>query len=191
MKQFDYEKIIQPDTVIHCDTEEKANELLKFMDNQGFTWLTGHSLIFENEWKTNSILTYYEFDNDDNSTCYGNIVDFNYCKILKYEEVVLEDKWLGFLSNGKELIRKADGSLRILDKKIEKEKLWFKKINDDLYQVTINAPGKVTDNIFKGNIRLNKTYNKYIFESYHQILLPENLTEISNFLERLNNETTK
>lgn len=35
---FDYKKIMQPNTVVHCDTEEKAKKLLEWADSRGSSW---------------------------------------------------------------------------------------------------------------------------------------------------------
>lgn len=37
--------------VIHCDTEEKANKLLRKFDELGKKWGSGESYLLQNEWK--------------------------------------------------------------------------------------------------------------------------------------------
>ena len=88
---FNYELITQPNTVVHCRTEEQAKELLDFMHGKGMKWTDGSSL------KS----TYYSRHTEE--TCY----DFNkgytvsYCdiscystdgyKIISYEEALKEN----------------------------------------------------------------------------------------------------
>ncbi len=55
---FDVNKYIGK--AIHCDTEEKANKLLAYLDGQGYKWRAGNSLLAINYWGTNRENTYYE-----------------------------------------------------------------------------------------------------------------------------------
>ena len=94
MIEFDYDKIMQPDTVIHCDEEWKANNLLKWADSKGLSWNTGVSYLKCTVW------VFYK-----RNTCYNlyrnELLKYDYCKdnnykILKYEEVIMnkiEDGW--------------------------------------------------------------------------------------------------
>jgi hypothetical protein len=84
---FNKQKIIQPETVVHCDTEEKANNLLAWAHGEGLKWRTDSSYEDEN---------YYEHFLDQ--TCYnlyvGKYAEYDYYKyegfiILKYEAVLL------------------------------------------------------------------------------------------------------
>ena len=43
-----YDKIMQPEIAIHCNTEEKANNLLKWAHSKGLTWRSGISYLDEN-----------------------------------------------------------------------------------------------------------------------------------------------
>lgn len=46
-------KEIKPGMVIHCPTQENADELLKYLDELGYKWLSGRSLLkktYYNEW---------------------------------------------------------------------------------------------------------------------------------------------
>lgn len=71
---------------IHCDTEEKANILLKAFDKMGKKWTSGDSYLKWNNWGT------YE-----EKTCYSNEGEFcskgfylnEYYKIYEFEEVEL------------------------------------------------------------------------------------------------------
>lgn len=48
------------DKVVHCDTEEKANEFLALADSVGYKWSSGTSLIEENCWAFYKEYTCYE-----------------------------------------------------------------------------------------------------------------------------------
>lgn len=45
--------------VIRCDTEKKANKLLKFLDKKGFKWSSGKRLNEENYWSAYQKEIYY------------------------------------------------------------------------------------------------------------------------------------
>lgn len=64
LKEYKYSK-----TVIHCDTEEKANDLLKYLDEQGIIWRVGDRLTENNYW-----------DDYEEQTCYN----CNYENVLTY-----------------------------------------------------------------------------------------------------------
>lgn len=74
--------------VIHCDTEEKANKLLKAFDRLGKTWCNGESYLYSNE-----------YDDYKNKTCYSNDCGYTHyefykdhlCTIYEFEEVDLEN----------------------------------------------------------------------------------------------------
>ena len=89
MIEFDYNKIMNPNTFVHCDTEEKAINLLKWADSIGETWCsgTGQSYLKYNNWFVHEGETCYNlyigiYDH------YGNCKEKNY-KILKYEDVFI------------------------------------------------------------------------------------------------------
>ena len=111
MTQFNYDLIMQPRTVVHCDTKEKALELLAWADSKGLEWFTGKRYSVVDRW-----------DAYTHNTCYclflGEYSDVSYYQgegytILKYEDVLLDkevlnhnkvknpnvshyDIWLGF-----------------------------------------------------------------------------------------------
>ncbi|MFQ9297789.1 MAG: hypothetical protein ACLR4X_05115 [Clostridia bacterium] len=64
LKEYKYSK-----TVIHCDTEEKANDLLEYLDGQGIIWRVGDRLTENNYW-----------DDYEEQTCYN----CNYENVLTY-----------------------------------------------------------------------------------------------------------
>lgn len=89
MKQFNYDLIMQPNTVVHCDTEEKDRELSIWADSKGLKWQSGNSYLEINNWRI------YKED-----TCrylyVGEFSDLDYYKkegytILKYEDVVINE----------------------------------------------------------------------------------------------------
>lgn len=89
--EFDYERIMKPHTVVHCDTEEKANELLKWADSKGLKWCSDQSYLDENNWDVFKKLTWYNLY----SGIYCNIHSCWKPKdptILKYEDVILHEK---------------------------------------------------------------------------------------------------
>ena len=51
MKKFDYNKIVQPKTAVHCKIEKQANELLKWADSKGLRWADGESYLKTNEYQ--------------------------------------------------------------------------------------------------------------------------------------------
>lgn len=85
--EFDYDKIMQKDTAVHCDTEGKANNLLKWADGKGLKWNAGGKYTEGNSWEMYKKETCYSlFD--------GLYSDLPYLKnnsdeIYKYEDVVV------------------------------------------------------------------------------------------------------
>lgn len=70
--------------VVHCDTEEKANEFLALADSVGYKWINGKSLIEENFWAEYKKETCYEVKKRGVMYC---DVDFykNDYQIIKYQ----------------------------------------------------------------------------------------------------------
>ncbi len=68
--KFNLEKII--DKRVHCDTEEKANKLLKFLHQNGFIWNGGEDLTSKNNWREEKHNTFYEIYKDK-TICFGNV----------------------------------------------------------------------------------------------------------------------
>ena len=85
MIEFNYDKIMKHNTVVHCDTEEKANNLLKWADSIG---LTKDNSYLNNNWYIHKKETCYNL-------YYGKCSFYNYykdyCKIYKYEDVIMEE----------------------------------------------------------------------------------------------------
>ena len=92
--EFDYDKIMQKNTVVHCDTEEKADKLLKWADSQGLRWSNGDSYLTVNEYFNYKEKTCYDLVYG----LYGSLDRFNskyfagrkleeYTTILEYEDI--------------------------------------------------------------------------------------------------------
>lgn len=90
--KFNLEKIIGKN--IHCDTEEKASELLKFLHENGFKWNSGTDLIRENYWKGYAQNTYYRISNCNYGAISCKAVNFGSIKIknvdsyIEFEDVI-------------------------------------------------------------------------------------------------------
>ena len=88
MNKFNWKLINQPETVVHCETEEQAKELLTEADRMGFTWNNG------NLYTTNN---YYErYKDDTHYNIYDGSFGVGYCyanyKILTFEESKMKNK---------------------------------------------------------------------------------------------------
>lgn len=73
---------------IHCDTEEKANLLLKAFDKMGKRWRSNQSYLEENKWRGFKEKTCYE--NDGTYCCKEFYLGTSYI-VYEFEEVILED----------------------------------------------------------------------------------------------------
>lgn len=123
---------------IHCDTEEKANLLLKAFDKMGKRWRSNQSYLEENNWRGFKEETCYE--NDGTYCCKGFYPGTSYI-VYEFEEVILED---GNYMN--ENVKKVFDMLGV--KPNEKFKIRVgNKVNDELYflddTLTIFSIGKV------------------------------------------------
>ena len=92
MNKFNWDLIDKPSTVVHCETEEQAIELLTEAHNNGFKWCNDRPYIDNNR--------YHLYGK---STCYdiykGEFTNIGFCqkqnyKILKFEECKLMNKLL-------------------------------------------------------------------------------------------------
>jgi len=87
---------------IHCDSEEKAKELLGVLDLKGFTWFYTWSikeedkLKYKNHWSLYKTETCYSFD-DDMTLSYGNMGYFSRMQnegiyqIIEFNDLDLEN----------------------------------------------------------------------------------------------------
>ena len=85
---FDLEKFKNENIAIHCDTEEKAKDLLTLLSKSEATWCDGE--VVKNNftcWDYYKKDTYYSFNNDETGLVYGDIKHIlgGNCKIVKWE----------------------------------------------------------------------------------------------------------
>jgi hypothetical protein len=142
--QFNWQLILQPNTVVHCDTYQKANTLLAEADGMGLTWSNDRSYVGWNQWEIFK-----------NKTCYllsmGELASINYYKqrnytILTYEDVLIKEE------NSMELLKVVDydgeewytleGGIRISGKLFKEEKTMKridmrKEYRDDTYDIRV------------------------------------------------------
>lgn len=72
---------------IHCDTEEKAKQLLKAFDNFGESWLSGKSYLKHNFWNNyKEKMCYSNYNTFDNYQNYKN----SNRKIYEFEDIILK-----------------------------------------------------------------------------------------------------
>lgn len=88
MTQFNYEKIMQPNTVVHCKTEEQAENLLKWVDSKGLKWGSGDSYLNKTRYSTYGDETCYKLQNG-NFAGYDFYAEKGY-NILQYDQVVVD-----------------------------------------------------------------------------------------------------
>lgn len=97
--KFDLEKMM--DKVIHCNTKEKAENLLEFLDSQGFNW-RGYICRLANNtfWETYDVDTCYRIIKEENGcknqVTRGSLEYFkNYnleYKVLEFEDVITSEE---------------------------------------------------------------------------------------------------
>ncbi len=83
-KKYDYDKVMQDKTVIHCDTKEKAKDLLEWADACGLKWCNGENYV-ENLWDDGGKYQCYDLKQGEHSR-YGFYKKENYT-IIAYEDV--------------------------------------------------------------------------------------------------------
>ena len=74
---------------IHCDTEEKANKLLKAFDKMGKKWRSGNSYIEMVCWGPYKQNICYDNDNGYSSSDYYKANDY---RIYEFEDVMIEEE---------------------------------------------------------------------------------------------------
>lgn len=123
---------------IHCNTEERANVLLKYFDKMDKKWSGGDSYLENNNWEICKEETCYE---NDGTYCDKEFYLNKNCKVYEFEDVILED---GNYMNDN--VKKVFEMLGV--KPNEKFKIRVgNKVNDELYflddTLTIFSIGKV------------------------------------------------
>lgn len=71
---------------IHCDTEEKANLLLKAFDKMGKRWANDESYLKDDHWDDEKENTCYS---NENLYCYKSWYSDNGYKVYEFEELEL------------------------------------------------------------------------------------------------------
>ena len=138
MNKFNWDLIDKPSTVVHCETEEQAIELLTEAHNNGFKWCNDKPYIDNNE--------YHLYGK---STCYdiykGEFANIGFCqkqnyKILKFKECKLMNKLLDV-----DFIIQKDNKTIVLDIKHMDESLRKGNVgilaesNDGEYKILSNS----------------------------------------------------
>ena len=91
---FDLEKFKNENIAIHCDTEEKAKDLLTLLSKSEVTWCDGEDLTEAICWGCCKENTCYNFDKDDNGLTFCNTNDYNGLnyKMVKWEIIEENNK---------------------------------------------------------------------------------------------------
>lgn len=138
MNKFNWDLIDKPSTVVHCETEEQAIELLTEAHNNGFKWSSRIDYLSESNYDVYESNTCYYIH--DGTCC--NIEYFkkqNY-KILKFEECKLVNKLLDV-----DFIIQKDNKTIVLDIKHMDESLRkgdvgiLAESNDGEYKILSNS----------------------------------------------------
>ena len=194
MQKFNWNKILQPNTVVHCDTEEKANELLGEADSRGLKWSSG--LDYANT----------QWNDYREKICYnlysGGYYGLNYYKsqnytILSYEDALIkgENKMTkinkNYYKDGLRVTYEDDyirifkqfESYKLFDLFIGKDNLTFEQANEMLKPFGIIIEPKSTDwskvevgtelKFADGRTQYKTTFYQYV-EDTKQILVIEN-----------------
>ena len=157
MRKFNYNKIIKENTVVHCKTEDQANELLTWADSVGLRWVDGESYLGSNNYNEYGDKTcYYLFENG-----YGDLdwcIDEDY-KVIPFEEALLEEpkeililkdkikeleeELTNSISKSKfnSMCKVYENQLSIQDKQIEKQNIIIRYLEDSItnLRITMNS----------------------------------------------------
>ena len=187
MNKFNWDLINQPNTVVHCETEQQAIELLTEAHNNGFKWLDGKKYINENN-----------FDIYNNETCYyiyrGTYANIKYReevgnKILKFKECKLMNKLLDV-----DFIIQKDNKTIVLDIKHMDESL--RKCNDSILARTKDDKYIIRSNYYpalricnlllkgKDKIRDNE-FAYYTFDTTEE--MNEYIENMNKLIDKINN----
>ena len=111
--KFNWNKILNANTVIHCDTEAKANALLTEADSRGLKWCYSGTYNDNNRYDIHYDNTCYDFNN-------GYFGSRGYCekhnyKILTYEDVLDYKSLCGKLKIGDKIKHKGWNNITTID----------------------------------------------------------------------------
>jgi len=97
MEKFDYDKhwqkFINGNIVITCTFEDKI-DLLKFLQNQGYKWNSGNTMLTPEG----------ELQPWDKHTNKNNNIDSTYCYNTHRDKVITQAHMQYFIDNGKEVV---------------------------------------------------------------------------------------
>ena len=159
MKKFRLEDY-PGDYAMHCDTEEKANLFLKYLDSVGKSWHDNGSYLDENNWSRYHRNTCYLYNFGRYSPTY--YYGANGYKILEFDDFIWEEKTMekkiikGEYLKNKKLELLEDGTLRI----IEEPKGKFIPEHDEPYWF-VNSFGIICYDMYN-----NREFDKYRLDNY-------------------------
>lgn len=122
---------ISENTVVHCTTEELANEVLKIAHNLGYKWKGGDSYLKDNYWRFNNVDTCYNLHR-------GKMDSIDYYKNkLKPSEIISAQDFIALHDPKEENIY----LLKKIMKETSKEEIKFTPSTEDIIKAKI---GKIT-----------------------------------------------
>lgn len=187
MNKFNWDLIDKPNTVVHCETEEQAIELLTEAHNNGFKWSSGIDYL--------SMLIY---DVHESNTCYyihgGAYCDVEYSKeigfeILKFEECKLVNKLLDV-----DFIIQKDNKTIVLDIKHMDESLRkgdvgiLAESNDGEYKILSNSKPCIGFHrlFLKGEYK--NCDNDFVYHTFNSTEeMNEYIKNINKLINKINN----
>ena len=86
---FNIDDYLGKDCVMHCATEEEANDFLKVMHDLGRKWIYGESYLTSNYWRFYKENTCYRIDKGE--YCYMGYYRSLGCRILEWSDFVYEN----------------------------------------------------------------------------------------------------
>nr|DAQ39478.1 MAG TPA: hypothetical protein [Caudoviricetes sp.] len=84
---IDLKEYLEKDIVIHCDNEEKSNDLLEYLDKQGIKWASGSRLTEKNYYCIYEGVICYNYEFDGISCSDTHMYESNGYDIVKWEIV--------------------------------------------------------------------------------------------------------
>ena len=84
---IDLKEYYNKDIVIHCDNEEKSNDLLEYLDKQGIKWASGSKLTEKNYYCIYEGVICYNYEFDGISCSDTRLYESNEYDIVKWEIV--------------------------------------------------------------------------------------------------------
>ncbi len=188
MNKFNWDLIDKPNTVVHCETEEQAIELLTEAHDNRFKWCSGIDY-----------LSRLNYDLHESNTCYyihyGVYCNVEYSKkrgfeILKFEECKLMNKLLDV-----DFIIQKDNKTIVLDIKHMDESLrspnssiTLAETCDDKYKILSNFCPEINSTflVLKGrNRNRDNEFTYFTFDSTEE--MNEYIKNMNKLIDRINN----